>query len=97
MRVFSSIQEVLLYTDKEKKKPELLASVMWTIWHRKNRVRTSPKEFPLAQVAPTATQALEVFQQANLDAATHFRDPHCSRDRWSPPAEGEIKINFDGA
>lgn len=40
---------------------------------------------------------MEVFQQANLDAAIHFRDPHHSRDRWSPSAEGEIKINFDGA
>ncbi|XP_050241310.1 uncharacterized protein LOC126690232 [Quercus robur] len=96
-RVFSSIQEVLMYTDKEKKNPELLALVMWTIWHRRNRVRTSLKEFPLAQVAPTSIQALEVFQQANSNDATHFRDPPYSQVQWSPPAEGEIKVNFDGA
>ena len=96
-RVFSSIQEVLMYTDKQKKNPKLLALVMWTIWHHRNRVCTSLKEFPLAQVAPTTIQALEVFQQANSDDATHFRDPPYSRVQWSPPAEGEIKVNFDGA
>ncbi|KAK7856420.1 putative ribonuclease h protein [Quercus suber] len=49
-RTFSSIQEVLLYADKEQKNPKLLASVMWTLWHRRNRVRTSSADFPLAQL-----------------------------------------------
>nr|POE97173.1 hypothetical protein CFP56_20025 [Quercus suber] len=96
-RTFSSIQEVLLYADKEQKNPELLASVMWTLWHRRNKVRTSSADFPLAQVAPSAIQTLELFRQANSVDATHYRDFPQPRVRWSPPAEGEIKVNFDGA
>ena len=95
--MFSSIQEVLIYTDKEQKNPKLLASVMWTRWHCRNLVRTSSRDFPLAQVALTATQALEVFQQADLDVAAQFRDPPHHQVRWSPPEEGEMKVNFDGA
>ena len=96
-RVFSSIQEVFTYTIKEKKNPELLASVMWTLWHRRNRICTSTLDFPLAQIVPTATQALEVFQQANSNDDAQFREPARPRIRWSPPVEGEIKVNFDGA
>ena len=48
-------------------------------------------------MAPTATQALAVFQQVNTNDATQLRGPSQSRIRWSPPAKGEIKVNFDGA
>ena len=70
---------------------------MWTLWHRRNKIRTSTLDFPLAQIVPTATQALEVFQQANSNDDAQFREPARSRIRWSPLAEGEIKINFDRA
>ena len=46
-------------------------------------------------MAPTATQALAVFQQVNTNDATQLRGPSQSRIRWSPPAKGEIKVNFD--
>ena len=71
--------------------------MMWTLWHRRNRIRTSTLDFPLAQIVPTATQALEVFQQANSNDDAQFREPARPRIRCSPPVEGEIKVNFDGA
>ena len=71
--------------------------MMWTLWHRRNRIRTSTVDFPLARIVPTATQALEVFQQANSNDVAQSREPTRPRIRWSPPAEGEIKVNFDGA
>ena len=70
---------------------------MWTLWHRRNRICTSTLDFPLAQIVPTATQALEVFQQANSNDDAQFREPARPRIRWSPPIEREIKVNFDGA
>ena len=70
---------------------------MWTLLHHQNRIRTSTIDFPLTQIVPTATQALEVFQQANSNDDAQFREPARSRIRWSPPTEGEIKINFDRA
>ena len=71
--------------------------MMWTLWHRRNRIRTSTVDFPLAQFVPTVTQALEVFQQANSNDVVQSRGPTRPRIRWSPSAEGEIKVNFDGA
>ena len=62
---FSSIQEVLTYAHQEQKNTELLASVMWSLWHRRNQVRTSPTEYPLSLVVPTASQALADFERAN--------------------------------
>ena len=63
--MFSSIQEVLTYTNKEQKNPELLALIMWTLWHRRNQVQTSPKDYPLFQVVPTVSQVLADFKQVN--------------------------------
>ena len=71
--------------------------MMWTLWHRRNRIRTSTVDFPLAQFVPTVTQALEVFQQANSNDVVQSRGPTRPRIRWSPSTEGEIKVNFDGA
>ena len=48
-------------------------------------------------MAPTATQALAVFQQAKTNDAAQLRGPSQSRIRWSPPVKREIKVNFDGA
>ncbi|XP_075662941.1 uncharacterized protein LOC142632421 [Castanea sativa] len=93
----SSIQEVLTYTNNEQRNPELLASIMWTLWHRRNQVRTSTKDYPLTQLAPTALQALTDFQQANATDAARNRGPTKCRSRWSPPADGNFKVNFDGA
>ena len=66
-------------------------------WHSRNQVHTSPKDYPLSQVAPTAFQALADFLRANSTDASQPRSFSQSRIRWSPPREGEIKVNFDGA
>ena len=39
-KTFPSIREVLTFTYEEQKNVELMASIMWTIWHRRNQVRT---------------------------------------------------------
>ena len=87
-QAFSSIQDVLNYTHKEQKNTELLASIMWTLWHRRNQVRTSSKEYPISLVVATASQALTDFQQANASDATQPRSLGQSRTQWIPPAEG---------
>ena len=37
-KTFSSIREVLTFTYEEQKNVELMASVIWTIWHRRNQI-----------------------------------------------------------
>ena len=76
---------------------ELLASIMWTFWHCRNQVRSSSKENPLSLVASTPSQAVTDFQRANASDATQPRSFGQSRTQWTPPGEGEIKVNFDGA
>ncbi|XP_050251971.1 uncharacterized protein LOC126698639 [Quercus robur] len=38
---FPSIREVLKFTYEEQKKFELMASIMWTIWHHRNQIDAS--------------------------------------------------------
>ena len=54
-------------------------------------------EYLLLLVVPTVLQALADFQQANSFDTPQPRSSSQSRIRWSPPAKGEIKVNFDGA
>ena len=61
-KTFLSIREVLKFTHEEQKNVKLMASVMWTIWHRRNQIRTSTKDYPLTQVIHAASQALATFQ-----------------------------------
>ena len=41
-----------------------MATVMWTIWHRRNQLRVSSIVFPKVQVLQQATEALATFQQS---------------------------------
>ena len=74
-----------------------MASIMWTIWHRRNQVRTSTKDYPLTQVIHAATQALATFQDSVSGTPKQSRHSTQMQSRWSPPPMGMIKVNFDGA
>nr|POF18405.1 hypothetical protein CFP56_49363 [Quercus suber] len=91
-QAFSSISEVLMYTDNERKNLELLASIMWSLWHRRNQVRTSPKDYPLSQVASTASQVLADFERANSNDAMQTRNFSQARQQWSSPQEGNASF-----
>ena len=71
--------------------------VMWTIWYWRNQLRISCKEFPLLQVIPQATQALADFLRTDPVSPARSSVHTSSWVRWSPPLEGSIKINFNGA
>ena len=74
-----------------------MASVMWTIWHRRNQVRTSSKEYLLSQVIPAASQALASFHDSVFAIPKQSRHNAPTQISWSPPRVGTIKVNFDGA
>lgn len=46
---------------------------------------------------PQATQALADFLRTDPVTPAHSSVCTSSRVRWSPPLEGSIKIDFDGA
>ena len=55
---FSNFFELVSHVLEEKINPNLFATLVWTIWSRRNTLWTSTKPFPLSQVAPSALQTL---------------------------------------
>nr|POE50682.1 putative ribonuclease h protein [Quercus suber] len=91
LKTFSSIQEVLMFTYEERRNIELMASVMWTIWHRRNQIRTSTKDYPLSQVIHAASQALDTFHDSVSGVPKQSRNSPQTQIRWPPPPAGRIK------
>ena len=85
------------YLSKENLNLELFAQLSWTIWFRRNQLRTSTKPFPIEHVIPDALAALPAFIRAippkPLDCVS--RPPQLVN--WSPPEPNFRKVNFDGA
>ena len=46
---------------------ELLATLVWFIWYRRNLVWTNNKPFPISQVVPLASQTLQDFFSDFID------------------------------
>nr|POE63869.1 putative ribonuclease h protein [Quercus suber] len=58
---FSNFFELVSHVLEEKINLDLFATLVWTIWSRRNMLRTSTKSFPLSQVAPSASLTLQTF------------------------------------
>ena len=94
----SNITELINITHEKRKNVDLMAMVMWTIWHRRNQLRVSSNVFPKAQVLQQAMQALVMLQQSQqslINNAAITRPSH--RVQWSSPLANCAKLNFDGA
>ena len=69
---------------------------IWTIWYRRNKVKTAPPGFPLNLIVQRVYEALLEYQTAqprHTMAAPTARQ----RARWSPPPPDRFKANFDAA
>ena len=78
-------------------RPELFASITWTIWSRHNQLQTSNKALPLSQVIPSATQMLQEFTNVQPANPVQTVSLHRSLPKWEPPPTSHLKVNFDGA
>ncbi|KAK9983798.1 hypothetical protein SO802_033323 [Lithocarpus litseifolius] len=92
-----TISELIKLTHDEGKDVNLLAMILWTVWYRRNKLRTTNEEYPVSQVSTNAKHALTEYHQANQ--AITLQSPVCTRPRvkWSPPPTENFKVNFDGA
>ena len=81
------------------KNVEVMVMVMWTLWYRRNQIRTRHLDFPVSQVLPQASQALSNFKQHNISLPSQQGVFGQSRvwSHWSPPPTDCFKVNFDGA
>ena len=94
---FSNFFELARFVLEKDRQPELFASITWTIWFRRNQLRTSNKPFPLSQIISSAKQMLQEFTEVHLAAPVQNSSPQQSRPKWEPPPPSLLKINFDGA
>ncbi|XP_075655191.1 uncharacterized protein LOC142625412 [Castanea sativa] len=46
----SNIRDLIILVREKRKNIDLMAMVMWTIWHRRNQIRVSTNDFPKAQL-----------------------------------------------
>ena len=65
--------------------------LVWTIWYRQNKARTSPPAMPLDVVPQRAFESLMEFRTAQLRKVSALAIP---RIRWTPPPGDFYKINF---
>ena len=91
----SNIREPINLTHEKRKNVDLVAMVMWTIWHRRNQLRVRTSVFPKAQILEQASQALATFQQSQLSLINHTtvtRPQH--RVQWHPPPANYLELNL---
>ena len=94
---FSNFYELASFVMENSRNPELFVVLAWTIWTRRNQLRTSSKPFPLMQVIPSATQLIQDFTQAQPTIPTVMTRTQRQPAKWEPPTPPLLKINFDGA
>nr|XP_023884545.1 uncharacterized protein LOC111996780 [Quercus suber] len=94
---FTNFFELARFVLEKEQQPELFASITWTIWSRRNQLRTSNRSFPLSQIIPSAKQMLHEFSEVHPAAPAQTSAPPQSRPKWEPPPPSLLKINFDGA
>ncbi|KAL4621953.1 hypothetical protein ACB092_06G264100 [Castanea dentata] len=91
---FDNFPQLLQYVLELDCSGELFAMQAWTVWFRRNKVRTDPPGFPLNLVAQRACEALMEYRAAQRKS--HSTRPFVRIDaRWSPPHDGWFKANFD--
>ena len=94
---FSNFYKLTRFVLESDRRPELFAPITWTIWSRRNQLRTSNKAFPLSRVLPSATQMLQELTDVQPAAPLQTISPHRSRPKCEPPPPSHLKINFNGA
>ena len=75
----------------------LFATMLWTVWYRRNVIRTSNRLFPIQcimqEVRSTRTAFLRSVASRRRERVTNTRH----NLRWELPPWPNLKVNFDGA
>ncbi|KAL0007003.1 hypothetical protein SO802_008505 [Lithocarpus litseifolius] len=74
-----TVSELNKLTRDEGKDVNLLAMILWTVWYRWKKLRTTNEEFPVSQVSTNAKQALTEYHQANQIIT--LQSPVCTHPR----------------
>ncbi|KAL0011847.1 hypothetical protein SO802_006955 [Lithocarpus litseifolius] len=93
---FQDFPQLMLHILSSDCSLELFAMQAWTIWFRRNKVRTAPPGFPLNLISQKAYDTLLEYrsvQPRNIQSGPSFR----TETKWTPPQIEWYKTNFDAA
>ncbi|KAK9993191.1 hypothetical protein SO802_022894 [Lithocarpus litseifolius] len=76
---------------------DLFASIAWSIWVRRNKLRVGEDSFPVQKIPGFDSQNLLEFQSKKKKKKPLGSCPRVTRVKCSPPVPNGFKTNFDGA
>ena len=60
-----TVSELIKLIHDERKDVNLLAMILWIVWYRRNKLKTTNEDYLVSQVSTNAKQALTEYHQAN--------------------------------
>nr|XP_023903889.1 uncharacterized protein LOC112015688 [Quercus suber] len=76
------------------KDPNLFATVLWTLWNRRNNLRLGKLALPLGQVVAFAQDRILETSTCSVGVLQLRQRPTTV---WKAPAQHAYKVNYDGA
>ena len=95
--VFDTFRELVEFIVEKGHDLELFATIVWSIWHRRNALRTSQTPFPVQQVHQMIRTLKADFARSLLQRPIAQTSPISPIPMDKPPPWPNIMVNFDGA
>lgn len=73
----------------------LFSTTAWCLWQRRNKLRERQPTWPLQEIGRRAKELVVEFFEVHQQTPNSVQRAPCVK--WSPPAEGGYKANFDAA
>lgn len=91
---FGTFKELVEYIVEKGKDLALFAMTVWSVWHRRNAIRTNQNLFPVQQIHQLVRSE---FVHSVLPSPPNQTTPNPPSPLCKPPPWLDIKVNFDGA
>ncbi|XP_050259012.1 uncharacterized protein LOC126704012 [Quercus robur] len=79
----------------DKLRPELFATISWSVWNRHNALHFGREALPIVKISSITCALLHNFINSQIPEAP-LSQP-AVRHQWCPPEQGFVKVNFDTA